>query len=441
MSGKYHFNPNSGEPGECTANIQCRFAVDGVQPQHFSTQEEASLAYESTRVLDFLSSLSKGTEINLDRFDSELDDYEKESKNVQSMLNTPLNDFVEGLDRGNNVSTGKNEAPLTEVEKLQALGEEIKNKLDLNDLNKEKQATATSEEATPEPPAGSMPPENEKLEHVMEDVNALVGMDVIKDHIRNTSNLLKIQAAREKVGLPTVEIGLNRAFVGGPGTGKTTMARLMGRVYKATGRLSKGHLVEVGRDDLVAGFVGQTAEKTKKVLESAKGGVLFIDEAYALTPQGSGSDYGHESISTILKYMEDNRDDFCLIVAGYPKEMQGFLDSNSGLSSRFNDIVQFKDYEPNELNEIMSRNLHKSQYVAEDSVKSKIEKDINWIVANKDENFGNARTIRTYFESVVGNQSDRLATSNVEFTKENLEKLTLDDLPKDLKKIVSLRSN
>lgn len=418
----YHINPESGEPGECSAEPgNCPFGGE-----HFETEAKARVAYEKSSIANVLSRLTKssvsvpGLRVPNQKAMDEIDELARE--------------VIQGLP---GVELANTPTQPSEVEKLIALGEEIKQ--EIKDDKTPENATATGNGAAPasDDEEFKLPPVGESLDDVMKEVNDLVGMDEIKKHIKTTGNLLRIQAARKNAGLPVVEVGIHRAFVGGPGTGKTTMARFMGRVYKATGRLSKGHLVEVDREALVAGFVGQTAEKTKAILEKAKGGVLFIDEAYSLVPEGSGNDYGKEAIATVLKYMEDNRDDFSLIVAGYPKEMKSFLDSNSGLSSRFKDIVDFKDYGTEELDEIMTINLKKNQYTADDKVRGAMKAQIKELVDKKGENFGNARTLRSYFEEVVERQADRLSqiTDMEELTKEKLQKFELADLPQDLRKL------
>lgn len=415
----YHVNPQTGEPGECSAEAgNCPFG--GI---HYDTEGQARVAFEKSSIDNVLSRLRKVSVPG---------------------LNLPNRDALERIDRAaQDVIAGLPSVELagttntpSEMQKLIDLGEEIKQ--EIKDEKVPENATAAGNGAEPSSDEEfKLPPAGETLDDVMKEVNDLVGMEEIKKHIKTTGNLLRIQAARKNAGLPVVEVGIHRAFVGGPGTGKTTMARFMGRVYKATGRLSKGHLVEVDREALVAGFVGQTAEKTKAILEKAKGGVLFIDEAYSLVPEGSGNDYGKEAISTVLKYMEDNRDDFSLIVAGYPKEMKSFLDSNSGLSSRFKDIVDFKDYETEELDEIMSINLKKNQYEATPKVREAMKAQIKELVDKKGENFGNARTLRSYFEDVVERQADRLSQlpETDELTKERLQRFELADLPQDLRKL------
>ena len=277
---------------------------------------------------------------------------------------------------------------------------------------------------------------DEKLEDVISELHELTGLEDIKEHIDTLVNLLRVQAQRKAHDLPTVEIGLHRLFIGNPGTGKTTVARFMGRLYKAAGRLSKGHLVETDRSGLVGGFVGQTALKTKEVLEAAKGGVLFLDEAYALVPDDGGNDFGQEAITTILKFMEDNREDFVFIGAGYPREMKRFIDSNSGFASRFNELMDFPDYDSLELGEIFDSMVKKNHYTLTKEGKEKVKADLQWFTENKNANFANGRLVRKYFEELIQNQANRLGRSKKDLTKNQLKRIGISDFPKDLTKLL-----
>lgn len=292
-------------------------------------------------------------------------------------------------------------------------------------------AKAASEEVKKEI-KGILPPEDDTLEKVLAELDELVGLDDIKQHVRTVVNLLEVQGHREKAGLPTITIGLHRLFTGNPGTGKTTVARFMGRIYKATGRLSTGQLVETDRSGLVGGFVGQTALKTMEVLESAKGGVLFLDEAYSLVPEDGGNDFGQEAITTILKFMEDNRDDFVFIGAGYPREMERFINSNSGFASRFNEILDFEDYDAQQLRAIFDGMVKKHEYVLDKKASEQLDQDLHWFIENKNANFANGRLVRKYFEAIVQHQANRLAKSKGEVSKARLKRILHSDLPKDV---------
>ena len=282
--------------------------------------------------------------------------------------------------------------------------------------------------------AVELPPET--MEDVMKELDALIGLSEIKDNIRTLVNLIKIQDERRKHNLPVVEIGLHQAYLGNPGTGKTSVARIIGRIYKASGRLSKGHLVETDRQSLVGGYVGQTAIKTKEKLDEAAGGVLFVDEAYSLAPEGGENDFGQEAITTILKYMEDNRNDFVLIAAGYPAEMQRFLNSNPGLVSRFNDTISFPDYTVEELYLIFEGILKKNSYTVPTAVALRIKTDFSWFVEHKNHNFANGRLVRKYFEEIVENQANRLAKNVKGNSKLQLKRVAIADLPKNLEKLI-----
>ena len=239
------------------------------------------------------------------------------------------------------------------------------------------------------------------------ELKSLIGLERVKQDVDSLRNLIKIQAMRKQQGLPNTSVSYHCVFSGNPGTGKTTVARIVAGIYKELGILKKGHLVEVDRSKLVGEYVGQTAPKTNKVIDEALDGVLFIDEAYTLV--GEGSDYGAEAIATLLKRMEDDRDRLVVILAGYTNEIKEFIDSNPGLQSRFNRYIQFDDYSAEELTEIFKRNLRKSRYKIKRDAFEELQSVIERAVASRDKNFGNARYVRNLFEKVVQNQANRLA--------------------------------
>ncbi len=275
-------------------------------------------------------------------------------------------------------------------------------------------------------PAQESEPEK-TLEELLQDLNDLTGLSKVKEDLNSLINLLKVHKMRVDRGLPQTSVSLHMVFTGNPGTGKTTVARMMSKIYRQLGILSKGHLVEVDRSGLVSGYVGQTAIKTKKVIDSALGGVLFIDEAYALTPAGSSNDFGFEAVNTLLKAMEDNRDDFVVIVAGYPELMDDFLESNPGLRSRFNKQILFEDYTAQELTDIFSGICGKSFYEVTDDAMACVRDFFTDRCEQKLPGFANGRDVRNFFEKALTNQANRLTTMQ-DVTDSDLVTITLADV-------------
>lgn len=282
-------------------------------------------------------------------------------------------------------------------------------------------STGNSENGTPEEEAA--PPE--KIEDLQAELDGYIGLDAVKKEVRNLINMVTVYQMREKNGLPTTDLSLHMVFSGNPGTGKTTIARIMARIYHSLGILSKGQLVEVDRSGLVAGYVGQTAIKTSKVVEKALGGVLFIDEAYALNGKAE-NDFGQEAIDTILKAMEDHRDDLVVIVAGYDGLMDDFIHSNPGLESRFNRFLHFDDYSTDEMMRIFEMQCKKGCYTLEDQAAEMVRDFIREENTNSI-SFGNARGVRNIFEQILVNQANRLAGME-HVTKEDLMKITPTDV-------------
>ena len=269
---------------------------------------------------------------------------------------------------------------------------------------------------------------NEPLEgDPYKELDELIGLENVKTEVRTLANFVKVQKQREAQGLKTPKMSYHLVFTGSPGTGKTTVARIVARIYKDLGVLKKGHTVETDRSGLVAEYVGQTAMKTNAIVDSALNGVLFIDEAYALVPQDVRSDYGHEAISTLLKRMEDDRDKLVVIIAGYPKEMQRFIDSNPGLQSRFNRYIDFPDYTGPELYDIFCMYARKNQYTLSPEAERYLREFFEDTVKHKSRNFGNARFVRNLFEKAIQQQANRLSGAD-NITKEKLMLLTLDDV-------------
>ena len=263
----------------------------------------------------------------------------------------------------------------------------------------------------------------------MEELDSLVGLTTIKADVKELMAFVKIQKMRKDAGLKSVPVSLHLVFTGNPGTGKTTVARIIGRLYKQIGVLSKGQLIEVDRSGLVAGYVGQTALKTQEQINKAMGGVLFIDEAYALAQKDDA--FGQEAIDTVLKAMEDHRDDLVVIVAGYTKPMEKFINSNPGLKSRFNKYIEFPDYTIDELEEIFYLDCKKYDYVVEDDAKKQIRARIISRKMQRQENFANAREVRNMFEDIITNQARRVAEMEAP-THEDMMTITIMDLSDDI---------
>ena len=256
-----------------------------------------------------------------------------------------------------------------------------------------------------------------------------IGLDNVKQEVKSLANFVKLQKQRQEKGMKTPKMSYHLVFTGSPGTGKTTVARIVARIYKDLGILKKGHTVETDRSGLVAEYVGQTAVKTNAIVDSALNGVLFIDEAYALVPESSGSDYGQEAISTLLKRMEDDRDKLVVIIAGYTNEMKRFIDSNPGLQSRFNRYINFPDYSAKELVRIFHMYMKKNQYTISDEADEMLKEQLDYAVEHKDRNFGNARYVRNVFEKSIQMQANRLE-GRTNLSDRQLTEITASDIEK-----------
>lgn len=286
-----------------------------------------------------------------------------------------------------------------------------------------KDAPAESEKTTDVKPLSKYQPDSETDSEKA--LNSLVALETVKKEVLTFKNFVKIQSARRKRGLPTPPTSYHLVFSGNPGTGKTTIARIMAGILKDLGILSKGHLVEATRSDLVAGYMGQTAMKTNKVIDEALDGVLFIDEAYTLS-KNVENDYGQEAIDTLLKRMEDDRDRLVVIIAGYKEQINSFVKSNPGLASRFNRYIDFPDYAKSELVEIFMRLVAKYEYAMAPDAKAALDKCIGDALSKKDERFGNGRFVRNLFEKVIENQANRLAKVE-DLTQANISELSAAD--------------
>lgn len=264
------------------------------------------------------------------------------------------------------------------------------------------------------------------IEEDLEKLNSLIGLKEVKSTVQELVNIAKISRLKVKAGLKAPQITKHLVFTGNPGTGKTTVARILGQIYQKLNILSKGHFVEVDRTDLVAEYLGQTAPKTTKIVESALGGILFIDEAYSLVPEDKKDMFGQEAINTLLKLMEDNREDLIVIVAGYKQEMKRFIQSNPGLKSRFSNFINFVDYNPEELTKIFELMCKDNGYIIDNQVTEKV---LNLLLEfqSKIGELGNGRFVRNIFDRCIANQCNRLVTLTNP-TKEDLITFQINDV-------------
>ena len=252
--------------------------------------------------------------------------------------------------------------------------------------------------------------DKESLDSLLEELNNLIGLSTVKDEVNNLINFIQVQKMREERGLNTNQLTMHLIFSGNPGTGKTTVARLLSKIFSEIGLLSEGNLVEVDRAGLVGGYVGQTALKVQEVVESALGGVLFIDEAYSLVSDRGDSDYGKEAIDTLIKGMEDYRNDLVVIAAGYPDKMEEFLDSNPGLRSRFNKVITFEDYTADEMYQIFEKMVADGGFTLDNEAAEAAKKKLIELVDNKDASFANGREVRNIYENIISKQANRVST-------------------------------
>lgn len=286
--------------------------------------------------------------------------------------------------------------------------------------------TITAEDIERSLPIKDISVTSDKLDSIMQELDDFVGLGNIKEHIKSLVNLIRTNQKREEMGLPVKQLSYHAIFCGSPGTGKTSIARILGRIYQNLGILKKGHVIEVDRSGLVAGYVGQTEEKTSKVLDQAMDGILFIDEAYSLV--GGNNDFGRVAIDTILKRMDDCRDRLIVIAAGYTDKMKTFINSNPGLKDRFSWVFEFKDYNGEELYEIFLTFAKKQQYIITDEAAEQLKEHFKSVVELKLEHFGNGRYVRNLFEKVVMQQSNRIGQNLDNVNKEELSAISAEDV-------------
>lgn len=271
------------------------------------------------------------------------------------------------------------------------------------------------------------------LSELLKELNDLIGLTDVKNTVNDLIAYQRVKQLREQQGLYSEKNTMHLAFTGNPGTGKTTVARIIGHVYKQLGLLSRGHFVEVSRTDLIAGYQGQTALKVKKVVEQAKGGVLFIDEAYSITENDHSDSYGRECLTELTKALEDYRNDLVVIVAGYTEPMKKFFESNPGLKSRFNTFIEFDDFSGSELNAILDSMCKKNNYELNKAVAEHLEAALLDLSEHKGEQFANARLVRNIFDDLVMNHARRVAKIE-NATRNQLMEITMDDIPVSLLK-------
>ena len=297
------------------------------------------------------------------------------------------------------------------------------------------QATEPEKEAAPAQKAVQKPQgsQKESIDDVLAELDGLVGLEEVKAEVKKIVNLAKVNEARRAQGLKVPPMTYHMVFTGNPGTGKTTVARIVARAFAALGIAKKGHLVETDRSGLVGRYAGETAIKTNAKVDEALGGVLFVDEAYQLA-SSDNDDYGKEAIATLLKRMEDNRDNLIVIAAGYTDEMRDFLDANSGLRSRFSKTIEFADYTTPELAAIFRSIAKKNEFVLAEDLENGLDDAMKKLTAKRDRTFGNARFVRQLFEDSTGRQADRLAETG-DLDPESLKTLTLADLGVGEKKV------
>lgn len=345
-----------------------------------------------------------------------------------SASNDPIVQLVDSI--GTVVIAADGDICEQESRRLSEIVSELRDRaIDLEaEINSQNSNGDGADEGTVEPVnAGPIVAALQHQEEALVRLHKLIGLSEVKLEVETLANIAKVFAMRKERGLPVPDMSFHLVFAGNPGTGKTTVARIIAEIYGQLGLLSKGHLIEVDRSSLVANYVGQTATKVKEVIARAKGGVLFIDEAYALAPANSDNDFGREAIETLLKEMEDHRDDLVVITAGYTGKMEEFLGSNPGLRSRFSKTIVFPDYSPDEMAAIFAKLAEDAKYVLHEDAAIPLQADLERRWSSRGSDFANARDVRKLFELAIAAQANRLSASN-NFSDEDLSVLRLEDL-------------
>ena len=265
------------------------------------------------------------------------------------------------------------------------------------------------------------------FDELSDELNSLIGLENVKKEIEDLVAFNKVQQSREKIGLKKTNRTMHMAFLGNPGTGKTTVARIVGNMYRSLGILSKGHFIEATRTDLIAEYQGQTALKVKRLIQKAKGGVLFIDEAYSITENEKSDSYGRECLTELTKALEDYRDDLVVIVAGYDDLMKKFFESNPGLKSRFNYFIEFEDYTVNQMFEIFLSYCKNEDYILQESAAERLKKYLDKQSEDSENKNANGRFVRNVFDKIIMNQAKRLSNLSLA-TKENYVTILEEDI-------------